>query len=203
MNAQVDITNVIIETKRLILRPWTLEDVDDLFKYASNPDVGPRAGWSPHKDKEESLERVKHFIEGKKTFALVYKENNKVIGSLGLEKYGLEDQLSEFFELQGREIGYVLSKDYWGQGLMPEAVKAIIDYCFNVLNFDFLLCGHFDKNAQSKRVQEKCGFKSYRKLNFDTKIDTVEPGVLRLLLNPNKNIKLVFSHPETLINTDF
>ena len=203
MNAPVDITDLTIETERLILRPWTLDDVDDLFEYASNPDVGPRAGWSPHKDKEESLQRVQHFIEGKKTFALVYKENNKVIGSLGLEKYGSEDKLTEFFGLQGREIGYVLSKDYWGKGLMPEAVTAVIHYCFNILNFDFLLCGHFDRNARSQRVQEKVGFKPYRKLNFETPLGVVEPGVLRLMLNPNKNIKLVFSHPETLINNEF
>ena len=48
-----------------------------------------------------------------------------------------------FFNYQGREIGYVLSKDYWGKGLMPEAVNVVITYCFKVLKFDFLLCGYF------------------------------------------------------------
>jgi ribosomal-protein-alanine N-acetyltransferase len=43
----------------------------------------------------------------------------------------------------GREIGYVLNKDYWGKGLMPEAVEAVIDYCFREINFDWLTCGHF------------------------------------------------------------
>ena len=202
MNATVDITNVILETERLILRPWKLDDLDDLFEYAKNPDVGPRAGWSFHKNKEESLEILKRFLEDKKTFAVVYKENNKVIGSLGLEKYGLEDKLLEFFEYQGREIGYVLSKDYWGKGLMPEAVKAVINYCFNELNFDFLLCGYYDFNSQSKRVQEKCGFKPYRKLNFETRMGTVEAGVLSLLVNPHKKVNLNFSHPETLLFKD-
>lgn len=199
MNAKFDVTNIVIETERLILRPWAIDDLDDFFEYASVPGVGERAGWAHHENKEKSLEILKRFIEEKKTFAIVYKENNKAIGSLGVEKYGAEEKLSEFFDYQGREIGFVLAKDYWGKGLMPEAVKAVANYLFNKLNYDFLTCGYYDFNNQSKRVQEKVGFKPYRKLNFDTRMGTVEPGVLSLLLNPNKDIKLVFSHPETLI----
>ncbi len=199
MNAKFDITGIVLETERLILREFKMDDLEDLFEYASVPGVGEMAGWPHHQNKEESLYRIKHFIEEKHTFAIVYKENNKVIGSLGIEKYGLEDKLSEFFGYQGREIGYVLSKDYWGKGLMPEAVKAVIDYLFNVLDYDFLLCGHFVFNGQSKRVQEKCGFMPYRKLTMDTKMGTREPGYLNLLVNPKKNIKFQFSHPETLL----
>lgn len=199
MNAKFDITGITLETERLILRPWTYNDLDDFFEYASNPDVGPMAGWEPHKNKEASLEILKRFVEHKKTFAIVCKENNKAIGSLGIEFYELEDKLTEFKDLKGRSIGYVLSKDYWGKGLMPEAVKAVIDYLFNSLNYDFLLCGRFDFNNQSRRVQEKCGFKPYRKMVFDTRIGKKEPGVLMLLLNPNKELHLEFSHPETLI----
>lgn len=199
MNAKFDITGIRIETNRLILREWTLDDLDDLFEYASNPDVGPRAGWNPHPNKDESLRILNRFINGKKTFAIVYKENNKVIGSLGVEFYELEDKLTEFFNYQGRSIGYVLSKDYWGRGLMPEAVSAVIDYLFNTLNYDFLLSGHFDFNNRSKRVQEKCGFKPYRKIVFDTPMGIPQPGVLMLLINPKKNIEFVFSHPETLL----
>lgn len=202
MNAKFDITGVRLETDRLILREWSLDDVDDLFEYASVPDVGEHAGWPPHKNKEESLYRVKHFIEEKHTFAIVYKENNKVIGSIGVEFYGSEDKLTEFNNYKGREIGYVLSKDYWGRGLMPEAVKAVINYLFSELDYDFLLCGYYDFNSQSKRVQEKCGFVPYRKLVFDTQIGTKEPGVLSLLINPKKNIKFEFSHPESLLIKD-
>ena len=85
---------------------------------------------------------------------------------------------------------------------MTEAVKAIINYLFNELNLDFLTCGYYDFNNQSKRVQEKCGFKPYRKLLMETRMGTKEHSILNLLLNPNKNIKLVFSHPETLIYTE-
>ena len=85
---------------------------------------------------------------------------------------------------------------------MPEAVKAVIDYLFVELNLDFLTCGYYDFNAQSKKVQEKCGFKPYRKLVMSTNMQTQESGVLNLLTNPKKKIVFNFSHPETLIFQD-
>ena len=199
MNAVIDITGVTLETDRLLLRPWKESDLDDFYEYASVPGVGEMAGWPPHADKDVSRTVLERFINGKKTFALVYKENGKVIGSLGVEKYALEDKLSEFFDYRGRSIGYVLSKDYWGKGLMPEAVNRVISYLFDELDYDFLLSGHFDFNKRSSRVQEKCGFIPYRKLEFDTLLGHTEPGVLMLKVNPNKDIKFVFSHPETLL----
>lgn len=199
MNAKFDITNLRLESERLILREWRLDDLDDLFNYASVDGVGENAGWRHHENKQVSLEILQKFIQEKKTFAIVYKENNKVIGSLGIELYGAEDRLTEFQNYQGRSIGYVLSKDYWGMGLMTEAVKIVIKYLFEILDYDFLLCGYYDFNTRSKRVIEKCGFVPYRKLVFDTHLDKTEPGILCLLSNPNKKIKFEFSHPETLI----
>ena len=199
MNALFDVTGIQLESERLILREFVLDDLDDFFAYASVPGVGEMAGWNHHKDKDESLRILKMFIEEKKTFAIVDKEGDKVIGSLGVEKYHLEDKLSEFFAYQGREIGYVLSKDYWGKGLMPEAVRLVINYLFDVLDYDFLLCGYYNFNNQSRRVQEKCGFTPYRKLVFTTRMGTEEPGVLMFLKNPHKNITFNWSHPETLL----
>lgn len=199
MNADFKLHGLQIETERLLLRPFRQFDLDDLNAYASVAGVGEMAGWKHHESKEETQKILDGFIREDKTFAIVYKENGKVIGSLGIEKYGMEDALSEFFNYRGREIGYVLSKDYWGKGIMPEAVKAVVEYLFNVLDLDFLLCGYYDFNVQSKKVQEKCGFKPYRKLVMDTSMGTQEPGVLNLLVNPAKDIALVFSHPETLI----
>lgn len=199
MNANVDVTNVVLTTNRLILRPFNEDDLEDLFEYASVEGVGERAGWKHHENIAESTQILGMFIKEKKTFAVVLKENNKVIGSIGIEKYGREESLSEFFDYKGREIGFVLSKDYWGQGLMPEALKGVIEYCFNELDYDFLLCGHFDFNTQSARVQEKLGFIPYRRLLFETRMDTQEKGILSLLVNPHKNIEFQFSHPETLL----
>ena len=125
MNAEFKINGKQIETERLILRPFKQSDLNDFFEYASVEGVGEMAGWQHHENKDISQRILDSFISEDKTFAICLKSNNKVIGSLGIEKYGLEDKLTEFNNLKGREIGYVLSKDYWGQGLMPEAVKAI------------------------------------------------------------------------------
>ena len=199
MNADFKINGAQIETKRLLLRPFRPSDLDDFYEYASVAGVGEMAGWKHHESKEESKAILDSFISNDHDFAICLKENGKVIGSFGVNEYGMERALTEFNGYKGREIGYVLSKAYWGQGLMPEAVKAVINYLFVDLNLDFLLCGYYDFNAQSKKVQEKCGFKPYRKLVMSTNIQTQEPGVLNLLTNPKKKIVFNFSHPETLI----
>lgn len=199
MNADFKINGAQIETERLILRPFQESDLDDFYEYASVDGVGEMAGWRHHENHEKSKEILDSFIREDKTFAICLKHNNKVIGSLGVEKYGMEDKLTEFFDYKGRELGYVLSRDYWGRGIMAEAVMAVIDYLFHDLDMDFLTCGYYLFNSQSKRVQEKCGFKPYRRLEMDTRLGTKEPGILNLLANPAKNITFHFSHPETLI----
>lgn len=199
MNAEFDVTGVVLETPRLLLRPWRQEDLADFYEYAKVDGVGQMAGWLPHESIEKSQEILNHFIKEKKTFAIVLKENGKAIGSLGVERYGMEEKLTEFASYQGRELGFVLAKAYWGQGLMPEAAKAVIDFCFDHLNYDFLLCGYFSFNTRSMRVQQKAGFLPYRKMIFDTGMGTKEEGVLNLLSNPKKELNFQFSHPETLI----
>lgn len=199
MNAEFKINGKQIQTERLILRSFTPSDLNDFYEYASVEGVGEMAGWQHHKSIDESRAILNSFIQHDKIFAVCLKENSKVIGSLGVEEYGMEEVLTEFDGYKGREIGFVLGKDFWGIGIMPEAVKAVIKYLFGELNLDFLTCGYFDYNLQSKRVQEKCGFKPYRKLIMTTNAGASEPGVLNLLINPDKKIKLVFSHPETLI----
>ena len=181
MNKRIDITNVVLTTDRLTLRPWRESDLNDFYEYASVDGVGQMAGWNPHRNVEESRMILGCFIKHKKTFALEY--NGKVIGSLGIEEYS-EENFPELDDLQGREIGYVLSKAYWGQGLMPEAVKAVIDWLFLEVRLDFIIVGHFDRNAQSKRVIEKCGFQYIKTTRFETRYDTVENSMEYILYHP-------------------
>ena len=178
MNAEIDISNVTLRTPRLVLRPWRESDLNDFFEYASVDGVGQMAGWTPHKDKEESQAILTRFIEGKKTFAL--EKDGKVIGSLGVEKYR-EESCPEFAEKKCRMLGFVLAKPYWGQGLMPEAVNEVIRYLFQDVGLDVIFCGHFVQNTQSARVQEKCGFRHYAFSKFETRFGTVEDDELNLL----------------------
>ena len=171
MNVKVDISDTVIRTDRLLLRPWRQTDLDDFFEYASVPGVGEMAGWPHHKNKEESAEILKRFIDHKRTFALEL--GGKTIGSLGIEEYD-ESVFPELAPLRCREIGYVLSKDYWGRGLMAEAVKEAVRYCFEELSLDAVLCGHYDWNTQSGRVQEKCGFRHYKSGDRPSKLGKME-----------------------------
>lgn len=178
MNAKIDVTDVVIKTERLILRPFRETDLADFFEYAKVEGVGEMAGWSHHKNIEESKTILGFFLSEKKTFAVEY--NGKVIGSLGVEKYN-EEELPEFADKKGREIGFVLSKDYWGQGFMPEAVNGVIDYLFNEIKLDFIVAAHFCRNTQSKRVQGKCGFKPYKTRKLKTNYGTVEDDCINIL----------------------
>ena len=179
MIAPVDISNARLETARLILRPWEESDLADFYEYASVDGVGQMAGWAPHKSMEESKAILKLFAEGKKTFAIVERHTWKAIGSIGLEERDAPGEISG----QGRELGYVLSKAYWGRGLMPEAVEAVIRYCFDTLNWDWLTCCHFIPNHQSQRVIEKSGFQYLRTFLFETRMGTVEPTKEYILYN--------------------
>ena len=173
MNTEIDISNVTLHTDRMILRPWRQTDLDDLYAYASVDGVGQMAGWKPHESKEESQKILDMFIGHKKTFALEYQ--GKVIGSLGIEQYN-EDHFPEFADKKCREIGYVLSKEYWGQGLIPEAVMELMRYGFENLKLNRIWCGYFDGNEKSKRVQEKCGFHYHHTAN---NVPCAIEGVLR------------------------
>ncbi len=178
MNAPIDITGVTLTTERLLLRPWKQSDLEDFFEYASVDGVGQMAGWPPHKNREETRKILNSFIAKKKTFALEH--GGKVIGSLGIEKYD-EEKFPEFSDLKCREIGYVLSKDYWGRGLMPEAVNGALRYLFEELKLDVVFCGHFLANARSARVQEKCGFRHYSFVKYETRLGTVEDEEVNIL----------------------
>ena len=154
------------------MRPWRGDDLEDLFAYASVDGVGQMAGWPPHESIEVSRGILRRFIEGKKTFALEYQ--GRVVGSLGAERYD-EVLFPELADLRCREIGYVLARDCWGRGLMPEAVGAAVRWLFTDVRLDAILCGHALANAQSARVQEKCGFRNYRLGHYHSQLgDTVE-----------------------------
>ena len=124
-----------METARLILRPWQEADAEALFKYASDPAVGPIAGWPPHVSVEHSLEIIHTVFAAPETYAVVLKETGEPVGSAGI---------------------------MFGDGmhsLIPEAVRCLIRRCFTELGVSAVWCGYYDGNRQSQRVMEKCGLK--------------------------------------------
>lgn len=130
---------IMIETERLILRPWEESDAEALFKYASDPEIGPIAGWQPHASVEDSLEIIRTVFAAPEVYAVVLKETGEPIGSCGI--MFTEGLHSAAMNKDEAEIGYWIGKPYWGQGMIPEAVKALLERCFNDLMLDAVWCG--------------------------------------------------------------
>ena len=145
---------MILETERLILRPWTENDAEELYKYASYPDVGPPAGWPPHTSVENSQEIILGVLSKPETYAVCLKDNTP-IGSIGLHLNGSTDMTDRDDEC---ELGYWIGKPFWGQGMIPEASRELLRYAFEDLGMRAVWCGYYDGNEKSRKVQEKLGF---------------------------------------------
>lgn len=182
MDVWIDCSNEVIESKRLILRGWKEEDINDMFEYTSVKGVGEMAGWKHHETIEETHKILSNFISEKNVFAIVCKENGKVIGSLGLHPSWLNDD-ENYKSMKIKEIGYVLSKEYWGKGLMPEAVKSVIAFCFEKYSLKALTIQHVATNCQSEKVIKKCGFTFVEKgQTFSELLQTYQDKMKYILL---------------------
>lgn len=142
-----------IETNRLILREIKHSDARSLFEYSKDERVGPNAGWEPHKTIEDSVEFINYAIKKRDfgqpgVFAIINKENYKLIGTIEVHSY------KEY----KAEIGFVLHPDYWNCGLATEAAKAIIIYAMEILELERLQYCHFTNNEASKKVCQKLEF---------------------------------------------
>ena len=143
---------MILHTKRLILRPWREEDAQELYLYASDPEIGPPAGWPPHTSVENSREIIRTVLSAPETYAVCLKESGSLIGSIGFHRNDLAKSDDEF------ELGYWIGKPYWGQGLIPEAARELLRYAFEDLKMFRIWCGYYDGNHKSRRVMDKLGF---------------------------------------------
>ena len=145
-----------LQTERLFLRRWEDSDAVSLYEYASNPEVGPIAGWPAHQSIEESRNVIRSVLSGKEAYAVCLKTDGKAIGAIELKLNGHSDLVGADDEC---ELGYWLGKPYWGQGIMPEAAKELLRHAFEDLDMAKVWCGYYDGNSKSKRVQEKCRFR--------------------------------------------
>ena len=146
----------MLKTERLILRRWEDSDAESLFEYAADPDVGPIAGWPPHQSIEESRDVIKNVFNGKEAYAICLKTDDRAIGAIELKLNGHTDLTERDDEC---ELGYWLGKPFWGQGIMPEAVKEILRHAFEKIGMTKVWAGYYEGNIKSKRVQEKSGFR--------------------------------------------
>lgn len=186
-----------LETDRLILRDWQPADCDDLFAYASLPEVALNAGWQPHKSIEDSLAAITGLYPDC-CYALQLRETGRVIGNIGF----YNTSICRIFQcLDGRELGFDLSPAFWGNGLMTEAAQALIGALFDPKSspispalrgpLDYLWFAHFPENLRSRRVGERLGFRRlFSRAHPVAQLGSAEKTeVFYLLANPK-----VFGH---------
>ncbi len=147
---------MFFQTERLMLRRWEEGDARSLYEYARNPDVGPIAGWPPHKSVEESRDIIRNVLSGAEAYAICLKSDNRAIGAMELKLNGHTDMTDRDDEC---ELGYWIGKPFWGQGMVPEAAKEMLRHAFEDMGMRKVWCGYYDGNEKSRRVQEKCGFR--------------------------------------------
>ena len=146
---------IILETERLRLRPFRMEDAEAMYKgWASDPKVTRYLTWPVHKDIEETRTVLARWIKEyakpeRRNFAIELKENGELIGGIDVVGY--------LGGVKGTPvIGYNLSRKYWGKGYMTEACRCLISHLFSSGNKEIRIDANVE-NTASKRVIEKCG----------------------------------------------
>lgn len=173
-----------METERILLRLWRDDDAEALFRYASDPEVGSRAGWPPHESVEESLEIIHTVFHNDTNWAIVLKDTGEAIGAIGYVP-------TPESNLPAREseplIGYWVGRPYWNQGICTEALELMLDHIRKTTDIKSLISSHYYDNPASGRVMEKCGFLPTGETCIDEKLTgTTKPTrVMRLELHGN------------------
>lgn len=145
-----------LETARLELRHWRESDAGELYRYASDPAVGPAAGWPPHQSIADSREIIQTVLSGPECYALVLKSNLQPIGCIDLRSPC--SHVAVTHEGAELELGYWVGTPHWGKGLVTEAAREMIRHGFDDLHLETIWCGHHKGNTNSQRVIEKLGF---------------------------------------------
>lgn len=162
-----------LTTGRLVLRAWRETDAASLYKYAKDPAIGSAAGWPPHVSEEDSLNVIRTVFSAPETYAIVLKSTGEPVGSVGL-LFGEASHVAGI-RADEAEIGYWIGRPYWGQGLIPEAVRCLLRRCFEELGMTAVWGCHYDGNTKSRRVMDKCGFR----FHHTEEADVSSPGDAR------------------------
>ena len=141
-----------LETERLILRKMTLDDAEAVFAYASDPEVTRYVIWDTHRAIEDSKRFLHTVVERYENaeaadWGIVYKGNGRFIGGCGIVQWNSDHARAE--------MGYVLSREHWGRGLIPEAVRAMITFGFERMSLNRIEARCMTENVASARVMEK------------------------------------------------
>ena len=173
----------MMETERILLRPWCEDDAEALYKYASDPEVGPRAGWPPHKNVEESLEIIRTIFHSDHIWAIELTETGEPVGCMG---YMICGESNINIGENDAEVGYWVARPYWNRGICSEALRMLIDFCFNEKGFDNLWADYFPENPASGRVMAKCGFNDTGDINYCSRLQLGSDRPVKIMRLANR-----------------
>lgn len=144
-----------IETRRLLLRRMTGGDARDVFEYASDPEVARYVMWEAHRSIRDSKSFLNRMSEGYErgeqfSWGIVHKESGRLIGTCGYDRSWIPEH-------RRAELGYALSPEYRGQGLMTEAVRVVIKFGFEKMGLNKIVARCFAENLASEKVMQKSG----------------------------------------------
>lgn len=146
-----------LETERLILRRFTPDDAEAMFTgWCNDPEVSKFLTWPPHGNVEVTRSILNGWIEQYDdgayfNWAIELKDSGRLVGSISVVKVR-ED-------IDSADIGYCMSREFWGRGIMPEALRAVMDYLFDEVGMNRVAASHDVNNPKSGRVMEKAGMK--------------------------------------------
>lgn len=143
-----------IETPRLRLRKLTLKDAENMFSYCSNEEVAKYVTWDRHETIDNTIDFIMFVLEqyqSKKIapWAIEVKETNEMVGTIDFVSWSTHHHHAE--------IGYALSQQYWGKGMIPEAATALLTFGFENMNLERIEARCFVENTASAKVMEKIG----------------------------------------------
>lgn len=160
LGAMTDITDTTktLTTERLALRPWRTSDAAALYEYAKNPNIGPIAGWPPHRSVKESLDVIRNVLNGPEDYAITLAgDPHTAIGAIALKLAG-GSELFPADDTTQAEMGFWIGEPFWGNGYIPEAARELLRHGFEDLNLTAIWCAYYDGNVKSARAQQKIGF---------------------------------------------
>ena len=145
-----------IRTERLTLRPVRMSDANDLYEYSSDPEVARHVLWDAHASIHQTRAYIRYLLRQYRnaqpsTLVIALTSTGKVVGTIGFMWIQQENRSAE--------VGYSLSRAYWGHGLMTEALKAMVEFGFAKLNLNRIEAQHESDNPASGRVMQKAGMR--------------------------------------------
>jgi [ribosomal protein S5]-alanine N-acetyltransferase len=160
-NADIQVGDIFadlptMETERLLLRKISMDDAEDMFEYARDAEVARYVLWHPHKTIEDSRQFISLVLDeyakgGVAPWGIEYKADKRFVGTVGFLDWSIPNARIE--------IGYAISRAYWGQGIMTEAVRAVIDLGFRNMALNRIQAMCLPENVASARVMEKAGMR--------------------------------------------